>query len=448
MAVTLHAGRASPGSSNISAVSVQLSLALVSVAAGATAAARPQYGLGLLALAALLALVIPAPVNVAVLAVPSIFLLRRLPVGSGISVSDAVLTIAALASWPAMASLPPSPLLRRARQCFGVYAATMAVVILAHPSGRAVLEGLHRTILVVGALSVGAWIAAEQRIRGALRLLVAGAVVLSGFAVAYTLRHGLQPAYALGYQKNALGSTLSLTLIVAIALPRQLALSRAVHGAAVFVIAAGVLASQSRGGMLCFAVGLLVLLMKRSDPGSRGHKGVLAVAALAVAIFAVFAVNTVMSELHDTTASATTNSIATRFQIEHEALTLFQQAPITGNGLRYFENPTFQVRSPLVQAPTNGLDEALAEGGIIEALGFASFVVSTLWFLARRRTALAVAGLAVVAGRFAHGTVDIFWLAGDSSLPFMIAGMGLWSEDHWLRELLRGRAGGAAVLAA
>jgi hypothetical protein len=75
-------------------------------------------------------------------------------------------------------------------------------------------------------------------------------------------------------------------------------------------------------------------------------------------------------------------------------------------------------------APTNAVVEALAEGGIVLAAGFIVFNVGAISVLLRYRNPLAVAGLALVADRLAHGMVDIFWTAGVASLPWLIVGMG------------------------
>ena len=98
---------------------------------------------------------------------------------------------------------------------------------------------------------------------------------------------------------------------------------------------------------------------------------------------------------------------------------------MVGVGIYYYEDPAYQQMSIWVQPPTNAVVEALAEGGIVLAAGFIIFNVGAIGVLLRYRNPLAVAGLACVADRLAHGMVDIFWTAGNSSLPWLIVGMGM-----------------------
>ena len=99
--------------------------------------------------------------------------------------------------------------------------------------------------------------------------------------------------------------------------------------------------------------------------------------------------------------------------------------PIVGVGIYYYNDPAYQEMNKFLVAPTNLFVEALAEGGIVLFIGLAVFNVGALSVLFRYRNPLAVAGLALVADRLAHGLADIFWTAGDASLPWIIVGMGL-----------------------
>jgi hypothetical protein len=46
-------------------------------------------------------------------------------------------------------------------------------------------------------------------------------------------------------------------------------------------------------------------------------------------------------------------------------------------------------------------------------------------FRRRREDKLVSVGVGVVAGLLLHGQVDIYWIAGSASLPFIILGMAL-----------------------
>ena len=47
----------------------------------------------------------------------------------------------------------------------------------------------------------------------------------------------------------------------------------------------------------------------------------------------------------------------------------------------------------------------------------------------RRATQLASVGTACVVGALVHGMVDIYWIAGSVTLPFLLLGMGLGADD-------------------
>ena len=181
-------------------------------------------------------------------------------------------------------------------------------------------------------------------------------------------------------------------------------------------------ATHSRAAMLGLVLGLLVCFFRTHSDYRR--RSFMAAAVLAIG-FLSYAGYLVQSQVSDTSATINTNSVAVRNKTNAATLALWRTSPIVGVGIYYYNDPKYQQMNRFLVAPTNAIYEALAEGGIVLAVGFVVFQVGAASVLLRRRNPLAVAGLALVADRLMHGMVDIYWTAGNSSLPWIIAGMGL-----------------------
>jgi hypothetical protein len=110
----------------------------------------------------------------------------------GISYSDALLAAAFVMAVPALLGTAELPRLRLALQGTAVYLALLLPSVIANPSTRAYLEWSHRLVLLAGALLVGAWVAREQRVKDALRLLVLVACIVSLVSIEQWFRNGFE----------------------------------------------------------------------------------------------------------------------------------------------------------------------------------------------------------------------------------------------------------------
>ncbi len=149
------------------------------------------------------------------------------------------------------------------------------------------------------------------------------------------------------------------------------------------------------------------------------------IAAVLAVGFLTYASYLVSGQVANKQATQNTNSVAVATRRRVRPLRLWRTSPVVGVGIYYYTDPAYQEMNRWLVAPTNAVVEALAEGGIVLAAGFIIFNVGAVSVLLRYRNPLAVAGLACVADRLAHGMVDIFWTAGNSSLPWLIVGMGM-----------------------
>jgi polysaccharide biosynthesis protein PslJ len=416
-----------------------LACALFGLAAGYLAVSQPKLAVALLGLGVILALMARSPVSVALLVAPASFNVSRLSVGHGIALPDLLLIIATLLSFPAMARLGTPRGVTNVRRWFAVYAVAMLVIVVLHPSGRALEEAIHRTLLVAGALSVGAWIYLEGKSRLALRILVGVAVFAGVLCILAGAAHGFrQPAQPVGLNKNYAGAVLGLTLLVVLAAPGELELSPMWRYFTFVALGGGLAATHSRAAMLGFVVGVFVWFFRTHSDYRRRSFIIAAVLGLG---FLALSGYLIKSQLSDKVASQNTNSVAVRTKTDDATIALWRTSPIVGVGIYYYNNPYYQEINPFLVAPTNAVVEALAEGGIVLAAGFIIFNVGSIAVLLRYRNPLAVAGLAMVADRLAHGMVDIFWTAGDSSLPWIIVGMGLAQAAVTRRNAIAEAAG-------
>jgi hypothetical protein len=397
--------------------------AAVGLAAGYLAVREPLLAVALLGLGAVAALIARSPISVAILVAPASFNVSRLSLGSGIALPDVVLLIATLLSLPALARLGTPIGVTKVRRWFGVYMIAMIAIVLIHPDLRGAIEAGHRTLLVVGPLSVGAWIYLEGYARLTLRVLIGVGAVVGFFIFFAGAAHGFSASTPLlGLNKNYVGSILGLCILVALAVPEALDVKPQFRYAAIAAMGGGLVATHSRAAMGALVVGIFVWFFRtHSDYRKRSF----IIATVLAVGFLTYAAYLLSTQVSDQVATQNTNSVAVRNKTEDATIALWRSSPVVGVGIYYYNYPQYQEMNRFLVAPTNAVVEALAEGGIVLAAGFIIFNVGAISVLWRHRNPLTVAGLALVADRLAHGMVDIFWTAGDASLPWLIVGMGL-----------------------
>jgi len=173
--------------------------ALFGLTSGYLAVREPKLAAAFIGLGVVLALIARSPIAIAVLVAPAAFNVSRLSIGHGIALPDAVLLIATILSFPALARLGTPRGVTNVRRWFAVYLIAMLVIVLVHPSGRSVIEVFHRTLLVDGAVGVGAWIYLGGRARLALRLLVGVAVCVGVVYFVFGAAHGFGSSFTLAH---------------------------------------------------------------------------------------------------------------------------------------------------------------------------------------------------------------------------------------------------------
>jgi hypothetical protein len=181
--------------------------------------------------------------------------------------------------------------------------------------------------------------------------------------------------------------------------------------------------------MIAFAAGVLIWSFRRPVQPSRVYRRRATLLLLAT-VLAFVAVLSAKDQLQ--VEGPVINSATQRVRTARTTRQLWTEHPYTGVGLRYFKTPKYAE----YPEPNDVVNEALAEAGVIGLLGFFVFVVGSLVGLGRLQGELATAALCVVAARFVHGLLDIYWTGGTTSLPWIVAGMALASSTTGRRPHL------------
>ena len=137
------------------------------------------------------------------------------------------------------------------------------------------------------------------------------------------------------------------------------------------------------------------------------------------------------------------NSFFSRLTWFQEALEIWSTKPLTGVGLRWWYTDRF----PGGIQPPNALLEVITASGLLGLIGFLALMIGSLLVLWRIPPEYGMLAVLVVLGRFVQGQLDAFWVAAQTSIPFVVAGICLGmharSTDEAQPAALAGRRGHA-----
>ncbi|GIG36603.1 O-antigen ligase family protein [Cellulomonas pakistanensis] len=389
-------------------------------------ASQPLLALGVGAAVLVVGLTLRTPLALPVLGMPLLLLVNR--VGGALSVSDFVLFAA---FWPALlfGRRPLSPPMRSVLWASAFYQATVLFTVIANPYAANAVEWFHSWLLVGGALLVGWAIGAAGHARLALGLYVGGSVVVALAALAQfavNLASGnTGPVYLnepFLMHKNYIGCVLAFAAIIVYARPRWLRWNDLVCLGLFGLFLVGILVAQSRQALIGLAVAIAVVAL-RPDPHRHRSKVVL----LAIAGAAVVVGSLVQDQLE---SGDQYNSAYQRLTWFRESLVIWQEYPVFGAGLRWWYTDRFDEAFQ----PPNAEFEMLSSGGLVGLVGFLVMflvILVALWRVDPRYGTLA---FVLVAMRFVQGQFDLFWVAAQVSIPFVIAGVCLGAQAHAQRS--------------
>ncbi len=386
-------------------------------------------GLGVLSVhSGLLALVVAVVVLVAgvaardltvvpVLAVPATLVLTR--VGGALSVSDVVLALASAVSLFALRGRGVA-MLRPLIWAGVFYLATAIPTLILNRYPANVVEWGHEVVLVLGSLIVGFVIGREGRARLALTLYAIGCCGIGVVTILVSLTtflryHEFQPVFLPDLNKNTIGGMLAAATVIAFARPVWLRWSPTWSWFVVIVCAVAVVAAQSRQGLVGAIVGILIVSVRaRPQTGRRVR---------IVWLAAIPGVAWVIGELTAQLASDNPfNSAHQRVDWYSQAIQIWQRSPIFGVGMRWWYTDRFAGQFQSFQPPNAEL-EVLTTVGVFGLIGFLTLFAVAGWYLWKMDPVYGTVGFAVVAMRFTQAQFDLYWVAGQASLLWIVAGI-------------------------
>ena len=391
---------------------------LVAAMLGWLAPQQPVVAVTVAALVLLLGITALHPVAVPLMALPLLYGAARISVGAtDLSVSDAALGVATLTVL-VFSRHPPSPPLRRLLWLTAVYQTATLFTVIANPYPANAIEWVHAGVLVAGALLLGWTIGREGYAGLGLKLMLAAAAALAGWVIVVgVLQYAagdLRPVYLpLSMHKNFLGTVLGTTALVAYVRPAWLGLGVR-SGMVIFtwlVVAVGF--TQSRQAIVGVGVALVVLVLRTRTDRRRSKAVLLAVIPAMLVVLTLVRDQLASDNIH--------NSAFSRLKWFEDSIAIWQTQPITGVGLRWWYTDRF----PGGFQPPNAELEVLTASGILGLLAFVVLMIGTLLTLWRLPPAYGTLASLVVLSRLTQGQLDIFWVAAQTSIPFVIAGICL-----------------------
>jgi len=383
------------------------------------------WGLAAAALVLAVGLAACSPGALLAFSMPALSLVPRVGAGGvDLSISDVVLA-AGFCVALVLGRRPFSRSLRSLLWVTAVYQAATLFTVVANPYTANTVEWFHAWLLTGGAVVVGWAAARDGHARLATNLLVAPMVVIALAAIAVGVPRILSgdpsPVYLgspFDLHKNALGDILAFGATIAYARPRWLGWNRPLALSLFGLFVAGIAASQSRQAMVGLGVAVLVIIL-RHEPGRRRSR--LPLLAIPPALWYVW--QTVAEQL---ASGNTFNSTYQRLTWFEQSLAVWNQNEWFGVGLRWWTAG----RTDFEFQPPNAELEVLSSAGTVGLVGFGVLCVGALVVTWRVDPRYGTLAFAVLANRFVQGQLDLFWVAVQTSLPFVVVGLCLGAQAY------------------
>ncbi|MCD2441015.1 O-antigen ligase family protein [Agromyces sp. SYSU K20354] len=369
------------------------------------------------------ALTTSKPLAIALFAMPALLVAQRIGLGGGdLSVSDAALA-AAFGTALLLGHRPYSKPLRQLLLINLVYQFATLFTVIVNPYALNTIEWFHAWLLVSGALIVGWALGAAGYARLALSLIVFTACVLAAFTVVEAVFQyavgdfgPATPSWPFPMHKNFIGTVLAFGAIIAYLNPDWVGWTKGWSRFAFALMAAGIVVAQSRQALIGLVAAIVIAVLRRSTTGRSRWVLLLLIPAAWLVISMV---------IEQVESQNRHNSVFQRVEWFREVYHFWRESPIFGHGLRYWYNP-----GELPYQPPQAELEVLASAGVVGLIGFGVMwlgVFVVLWRVDPRFGTLAVA---VLLSRFVQSQFDLFWVAVQVSVPFVVAGICLGAMDH------------------
>jgi len=360
------------------------------------------------------------PLAIALMAVPGLFIVERIGAGGGVSLSDAALA-AGFGTALLLGKRPYSAPLRALLWLNFIYQFTTVFTVIVNRYDANTIEWFHAWLLISGALVMGWALGRGGYARVSLLLVVGSASVIAvGTIVTALLQYAggdlgeVYPRWPFPTHKNAAGTMMAFAALVAWVRPAWARLPVGWMRLAFWLLLAAIVMTQSRQAIIGLIVAMVVLGARRG--ASRRSRWLLVLVIPAIWLVVVTVIEQINSQNQF-------NSFFQRVDWFREVYRIWRESPVFGQGLRYwYLDPSTGFQPPQAEL------EVLASAGIVGLIGFllmwAGFVV-VLWRVDPRFGSLA---LGVTLSRLVQAQFDLFWVAGQTSIPFVIAGICLGAQ--------------------
>lgn len=357
------------------------------------------------------------PLAIALMAVPALFIVERIGAGGALSVSDAALAAGFGTALLLGNHRYSRPL--RALLCLNlIYQFATIFTVIVNPYPANTVEWFHAWLLISGALIMGWGLGRAGHGRLALMLMVAAACTIAVGTIATGLVHysggdfaGVYPAWPFVMHKNAAGTMMAFAALVTWVRPTWADLPVGWMRLAFWVLLAAIAMTQSRQALIGLIVAMVVLGARKG--ASRRARWVLILVIPAIWLVVVTVIDQVNSQNQF-------NSFFQRVDWFREVFRIWRDSPVFGQGLRFwYLDPSSGFQPPQAEL------EVLASAGIVGLIGFTIMWIGVLAVLWKMEPAFGALALGVVLSRIVQAQFDLFWVAGQTSIPFVIAGICL-----------------------
>ena len=304
--------------------------------------------------------------------------------------------------------------------------ATLFTVIV-NPYVLNTVEWFHAWLLVSGALIVGWAVGAAGYGRLALSLLVFTASVIAVLTLVEGVRQyavgnfgPATPVWPWPMHKNFVGTVLAFGAIIAYLNPDWVGWTKGWARLAFGLMAAGIVVAQSRQALIGLVAAIIIAVLRRSTTGRSRWVLLLLIPA------AWLVISMVIEQIESQNRH---NSVFQRVEWFREVYHFWRESPIFGHGLRYWYNP-----GELPFQPPQAELEVLASAGVVGLIGFIVMWIGVLVVLWRVDPRFGTLAVAMLLCRLVQAQFDLFWVAAQVSVPFVVAGICLGAMDHERRS--------------
>ena len=224
--------------------------------------------------------------------------------------------------------------------------------------------------------------------------------------------------------KNSAGCLFGIAAAVAYARPTWVRWPPLFAQACFWICLVGIAITQSRQAMAGLAAALIVIVMRTHNSGRERRSKVILLAVAAGMGF-------ILVMVRDQVASGNEfNSFFQRVDWFGESIRIWQTNPLFGVGLRWWYTDRFETKFQ----PPNAVLEMLSTAGLVGLVGFLVLMVGSLVVLWRMDPRYGLVAFVVILSRLVQGQLDLFWVAVQTSIPFLIVGICLGAHGRELAE--------------